>query len=599
VAGNLVLFAGGAPSGDLWPTRVLDSVDVFTVGATRAQDSLRVAANALPTTRAGLSGASNGTHAHFVGGMSDVTTFSYAYTSEATVYDAAAVREANPSMSLSQSRGFMGVAVAKNVLLFAGGNNANTFFDTVDAFIMPSRARRSLKLSRGRREPSAGAVGNHAVFAGGTINCGTFTLKFCTTDEVDVLDVDTLTFAPALKLRTPRYRMGVTTLGNRIIFAGGESSDGNEDHFGTLYSDITIFDRTAPTSLTESTSRLSHARSRIAAATVNGVALFVGGFDNSAAATTVVDVFDGTAWRTMGPLPTGMTHARVGVVGGVAVFAGGSSFDRKQPSDTIVVYTASTPATAATRAPTAPPTPAPTNQPCSAYSSVCGNCVNPAVHTSDCRFCGSVCQTASVPCSDTVNVPMRGQCPIEATTTLFVDTTSLDGPPVSVPPEDTTGGETTGGDTEEPVSEEPEIIWTLGAYIGIAVGAGVYVCTAVILCCCMLISRGRRKAEALRPEVAGSSEIAMKPTASATPAALEARASQTYLNQPIADGRSFSSQSDEYRAMPAIKQAPSVQSGLYQQPYSSDAQNASYLGASGSQSYGGVGVDHDVDRPNY
>jgi hypothetical protein len=412
VAGNRVLFAGGAPSGDLWPSRVLDSVDVFTVGATRAQDSLRVAANALPTTRAGLSGASNGTHAHFLGGMSDVTTFSYAYTSEATVYDAAAVRETNPSMSLSQARGFMGVAVAKNVLLFGGGNNHNTFFDTVDAFIMPSRTRRSLKLSRGRREPSAGAVGNHAVFAGGTINCGSvFTLKFCTTDDVDVLDVDTLTFVATLKLRTARYRMGVTTLGNRIIFAGGESSDGDEDHFGSLYSDITIFDRTAPMSLTESANRLSRARSRIAAATVNGVALFVGGFDNSAAATTAVDVFDGTAWRTMGPLPIGLTHARVGVVGGVAVFAGGSSFDRKQPSDTVVVYTASTPATTATttQAPTAPPTPAPTNQPCSAYSSLCNNCVNPAVHTSNCRFCGSVCQTASVPCSDSLSV--RSQPP--------------------------------------------------------------------------------------------------------------------------------------------------------------------------------------------
>jgi hypothetical protein len=292
-------------------------------------------------------------------------------------------------MTLSVSRGFAGAAVASSggstYLLVGGGNDNSNLYTIVDVYTMPARSRSTLQLSTSRREPSAGGIGKFALFAGGTYSCGSITLKFCASTVVDVFDTSTMRNS-TLALRSARYRMGVTALGNELIFAGGETSDDNKDHVGTLLGDVTIFDQTQPNSLSERGAALSLPRSRIAAASAGGVAVFAGGYDRTAAASTAVDIYDGTSWRSMGPLPVGLTHARAAAVDGVIVFAGGASFDLAQARDNVIVYAS------------APPTPQLTPQPtaglsCTAYSGMCNQCLDPA---GNCRYCISVAQSRCI-----------------------------------------------------------------------------------------------------------------------------------------------------------------------------------------------------------
>ena len=94
-------------------------------------------------------------------------------------------------------------------------------------------------------------------------------------------------------------------------------------------------------SITTLTARLSVARTRISTATVNGVALFVGGYGGALATTAsrTVDYYDGVEWSSL-LMPSGVsvTHAAVGVVGHTAVFFGGSGGGISSPTDAIVTY---------------------------------------------------------------------------------------------------------------------------------------------------------------------------------------------------------------------------------------------------------------------
>jgi hypothetical protein len=572
-----------------------------SVGATRAQDTLR-SGTSLVTTRAGLSGLSNGTHAHFIGGMSDVGFVSYSYTTETNAYSSTGSRESPSSMTLSVARGFAGAAVATSggntYMLVGGGNDNSNFYTDVDVYTMPARTRSTLQLSRSRREPSAGGIGKYAVFAGGTYSCGTISLKFCTSTNVDVFDASTQRFGTALALRTARYRMGVAALGNELIFAGGETSDGNEDHVGSLLSDVTIFDQTRPTSLSERGAVLSLARSRIAAASAGGVAVFAGGYDRTMAASTAVDIYDGTSWRSMGPLPMGITHARAAAVDGVIVFAGGASFDLAQARNTVLVFSSAPPTPKPTPAPTPEPTPAPTPVPtglaCPAYSGVCMQCVDPAVHNSDCRYCGTQCTAGSVACSDAVNVPSRGACPTPPPTpapTPAPTTTNMGGNNNGSPSDVTSEGQGTG---ESVAAPEPEgFVWTTGAIIGVAVGAGAYCCTAYLLVVCLIAQRKNRHGNG-EHDATNSSAVMMQPqssSASSTGRSMQSTPSQARIDSPTAQM--------PYSFMPSETIARSSQSNLSQQPYSTEsaAESQTYAGASGGASY--AMIPGETKRPLY
>ena len=136
---------------------------------------------------------------------------------------------------------------------------------------------------------------------------------------------------PANKLSSKRSLIGVGSLGSRIYFAGGEQrmSTNDPNIVDTFFDTIDYFDADSM-SMGVLTQKLSVARSRIAAAVVDGTLLLVGGLGSSSAASRAIDSFDGVAWRALASLDasTPLVNARVVAYGGIAVFAGGSTWSR-------------------------------------------------------------------------------------------------------------------------------------------------------------------------------------------------------------------------------------------------------------------------------
>jgi hypothetical protein len=122
---------------------------------------------------------------------------------------------------------------------FAGGQVVDSppmQSDRVDIYDALTGTWRRASLSAPRGLLSAAVVGNSLLFAGGVADLGS------ASDIVDVLNVTTGVWSVASPLSQARARMGVTTIGTKVMFAGGGTGGGPrmevdiyEDAIGTTY----------------------------------------------------------------------------------------------------------------------------------------------------------------------------------------------------------------------------------------------------------------------------------------------------------------------------------------------------------------------------
>ena len=248
-------------------------------------------------------------------------------------------------MALSSSREFLAAAAAGNKLLFGGGtalpgswasSSCSLTSDTIDIYDVAKNTWSTAHLSQPRQDLVATTVGTKVLFAGGytdTASSSSSSSISCVKVEsnvVDIYDTATGTLSTA-KLSRARYRLAAATIGNKAIFAGGESDSG-------YVADVDIYDDATGV---WSTASLSAPRSWLAASAVGTKALFAGGevplvgYDQ---AINVIDIFDAStnSWSTA-KLSTARENLAATTVGTKVMFAGGRA-NKGEDASVVDIY---------------------------------------------------------------------------------------------------------------------------------------------------------------------------------------------------------------------------------------------------------------------
>ena len=175
-------------------------------------------------------------------------------------------------------------------------------------------------LSQTRSAVAIGATGNKIVFAGGWISPGN---DFPSSTRIDIYDIVASTWSTA-ELSAGRFGSGVTMLGNKIFFGGGGVQQNNGwgawQYGGLGSSAVDIYD--ASTNLW-STAQLSSPRSPTGAS-AGGKIIFFGGDDMHPSSS--VDIYDeATNLWTSTLLSEGRYINQAATAGNKIFLAGGSS----------------------------------------------------------------------------------------------------------------------------------------------------------------------------------------------------------------------------------------------------------------------------------
>lgn len=300
--GKYALFAGGYSSRSAFGYGVSSSVDAYNTSLTKSTPT------ELSCKRCGHAAASVGGYALFAGGASKCTAFGYnGLVGSVDAYNASLTRSA---AHIFGDTAAIGGAAVGNYALFAGGTvygqiNEDNVTSDVLAYDSSLTFTTAPWLSVARANVKGASVGNYALFAGGKAD------SFCTT--VDAYNAS-LTRTTATALSSVENNSAAATVGNHAIFVGNTAS-------------ADIYDA----SLTRTSAAiLSTARTGLAATTVGDYAIFSGG--------GVADFCDASLTRSS--IGTSMTGYDMGAatIGDYALFAGGHSGDTIY--DSVEVYTA-------------------------------------------------------------------------------------------------------------------------------------------------------------------------------------------------------------------------------------------------------------------
>jgi len=197
--GTRVFFAGGG----IFPTTFFKQVDIFySLMDLWDYDNLS-------EKRFALSAVSHGSKVLFAGGINLALNQSYDIVD---VYD---TLTGWTTTNLSLPRGSMGSAVVGDLAVFAGGYDNQSVFDRVDIYNFTNGQWSTDTLSEARGFVSATTVGNKVLIAGG------FKDGFVPSSRVDIYDASTSTWSTA-ELSVPRCSGNVfVTVGRYAFFVGG------------------------------------------------------------------------------------------------------------------------------------------------------------------------------------------------------------------------------------------------------------------------------------------------------------------------------------------------------------------------------------------
>jgi hypothetical protein len=165
-----------------------------------------------------------------------------------------------------------------------------------------------------QRSAAVAYAANKIVFAGGSSLQESYGSA-----RVDIYDIITKTWTIA-QLSVPRYGITAVVVGNKILFAGGESGELG-DALYQFHSEVDIYDAAANS---WSVSSMSEPQHSMAAAALGDKVFFAGGNTASTAYTNKVEIYDASAnsWsiKTLSELKDGIS---VVAADGKVYFAGG------------------------------------------------------------------------------------------------------------------------------------------------------------------------------------------------------------------------------------------------------------------------------------
>ncbi|MBA3673505.1 MAG: hypothetical protein H0W75_00860 [Chitinophagaceae bacterium] len=191
-------------------------------------------------------------------------------------------------------------------------------------------------LSQPRGGVAIGATKNKIVFAGGYAY-NNLSNTYNITSSVDIYNTGTQNWSTA-QLTVPRYDVAITTLGNKIFFAGGVEQ-GPWD-YDIINSNVDIYDAEVNS---WSVTNLSNGRQELAAASAGNKVLFAGG-NWLNLFTDKIDIYDGSnnlMSVTSSRLSTARTNLSGVSSGNKIYFAGGYTQQYPfTPSDNIDIYDA-------------------------------------------------------------------------------------------------------------------------------------------------------------------------------------------------------------------------------------------------------------------
>jgi Kelch motif len=256
-------------------------------------------------------GAAVDDKALFIGGVKP----GFAPSNKVEIYDF--VSQQWTLKSMQKARALAGVVVADTLVFIAGGLNpqTNTYFTEVEIYDTKNNTWKPVQhLSVGRASVAAVRSGQELWFAGGYVQPTATTYDFF--DVIDVYNLQTGIWS-VRNLSIPRYCSGAM-LGDKIMFAGGHGQDGP----------LTIVDIFDVPSQQWSTAQLSVPRFNTAITTAGNYLLIAGGNTFTEDALNTVDIWDATtnSWSTA-ELSAPRALIGAATVCNTAIFAGGGNAD--------------------------------------------------------------------------------------------------------------------------------------------------------------------------------------------------------------------------------------------------------------------------------
>ena len=256
-----------------------------------------------------------GDKVYFAGGFAFKPDFSGQFsTDKVEIYDTKTGKWTYDK--LSKGRDWLEGASAGNKVIFAGGWDDNgTFQKTVDIYGTLTKKWTVSNLSTARFEMTTGKIGNLVMFAGGYNN-------LITSTRIDIYNAETGVWSTD-ELSVPRFGAASASIGDLIMFAGGSSLDGA---VGTeVVSDV--IDIYNVKTKQWNTAKLSIPRLFAAGVTVGDKVLFAGG-QNLDQTLDRVDIYNATTneWSIDSlSVPRGFqdNDQNAAVVCGKAFFVGG------------------------------------------------------------------------------------------------------------------------------------------------------------------------------------------------------------------------------------------------------------------------------------
>ncbi len=220
--------------------------------------------------------------------------------------------------SLSQSRYLIAIASAGDKVFYAGGMTGQygswINHSTIDIFNTVTNTWAIASLSEARFSIGAIAAGNKIFFAGGKKYANGNQTAFSST--VDIYDLNTNTWSVS-NLSVPRSGVATATVGNKVLFAGGEPANGFSDA-------IDIYDLSTES---WSTAYLSEPRIGISAVTLQNKVYFAGGSSYTTGVSDHIDIYNNStnSW-SVAALQEGRMDLSATTVGNKIFWAGGETW---------------------------------------------------------------------------------------------------------------------------------------------------------------------------------------------------------------------------------------------------------------------------------
>ena len=173
--GNYALFGGGVGADSAY----FATVDAYSGALVRSTPT------SLSQVRSGLVTTAVGNYALFGGGSVLDSSFNFTYFATVDAYSGALVR--STPTSLSRARGRLAATAVGNYALFGGGSDgfsSSSYLATVDAYSGALVRSTPRSLSQARGDLAATAVGNYALFGGGVVAGSAF---FATVDAYNLV----------------------------------------------------------------------------------------------------------------------------------------------------------------------------------------------------------------------------------------------------------------------------------------------------------------------------------------------------------------------------------------------------------------------------